>query len=303
MESEKISYSSSANLGPGYDILSLSHKAFFDKVRIETSNGSEKIMIISENTPLNPEKNTAGLSIMKIMEDKNINEKINIYIEKGIPIGLGLGSSGASSSAAVKAFNELFDLNLSNDEMVYYSMYGEIAAAGSAHPDNVSSGIYGGLTLITSVEPLNVKKIDINYDLNILLIIPEMNMNNKTMYARSLVPKTIDMADHIKNSEYLSELIYGFLKGDRDSIRYGMNDVIVEKARDSMFPYYYAIKEKAIKNNAISACISGAGPTILIFIDEYSDKNNILNDVKNIMSSVKTDYKIIETDIMEGYYE
>ncbi len=303
MESEKISYSSSANLGPGYDILSLSHKAFFDKVRIETSNGSEKIMIISENTPLNPEKNTAGLSIMKIMEDKNINEKINIYIEKGIPIGLGLGSSGASSSAAVKAFNELFDLNLSNDEMVYYSMYGEIAAAGSAHPDNVSSGIYGGLTLITSVEPLNVKKIDINYDLNILLIIPEMNMNNKTMYARSLVPKTVDMTDHIKNSEYLSELIYGFLKGDRNSIRYGMNDVIVERARSSMFPYYYAIKEKAIKNNAISACISGAGPTILIFIDEYSDKNNILNDVKNIMSSVKTDYKIIETDIMEGYYE
>ncbi len=303
MESEKISYSSSANLGPGYDILSLSHKAFFDKVRIETSNGSEKIMIISENTPLNPEKNTAGLSIMKIMEDKNINEKINIYIEKGIPIGLGLGSSGASSSAAVKAFNELFDLNLSNDEMVYYSMYGEIAAAGSAHPDNVSSGIYGGLTLITSVEPLNVKKIDINYDLNILLIIPEMNMNNKTMYARSLVPKTVDMTDHIKNSEYLSELIYGFLKGDRNSIRYGMNDVIVERARSPMFPYYYAIKEKAIKNNAISACISGAGPTILIFIDEYSDKNNILNDVKNIMSSFKTDYKIIETDIMEGYYE
>ncbi len=303
MESEKISYSSSANLGPGYDILSLSHRAFFDRVKIETSNGNERIRIISEKTPLNPEKNTAGLSIMKIMDDKNINEKINIYIEKGVPIGLGLGSSGASSSAAVKAFNELFDLNLNKDEMIYYSMYGEIAAAGSAHPDNVSSGIYGGLTLITSSDPLRVKKIDINYDLKLLLIIPDVSMYNKTRYARSLVPKQIDIRDHVKNSGYLATLIYGFTSGDRDSIRYGMNDGIVEKARSAMFSYYYDIKEKAIKNNAISVCVSGAGPTILIFIDEYSNKNNILNDIKNIMYSFKTGYKIIETDIMEGYYD
>ncbi len=303
MESEKISYSSSANLGPGYDILSLSHKAFFDKVKIETSDNNEKIKIISDKIPLDPEKNTAGLSIMKIMEDKNINEKINIYIDKGIPIGLGLGSSGASSSAAVKAFNELFDLNLNNDEMVYYSMYGEIAAAGSAHPDNVSSGIYGGLTLISSNNPVKVKKIDINYDLKLLLIIPEIDIKNKTRYARSLVPENLNIKDHVKNSGYLATLIYGFIKGDRESIRYGMNDEIVEKARKIMFPYYDNIKEKAIKNNAVSACVSGAGPTILIFIDEYSNKNNILNDIKNIMYSFKTNYKIIETDIMEGYYD
>lgn len=303
MESEKISYSSSANLGPGYDVLSLSHRAFFDKVKIETSNNNEKIKIISDKIPLDPEKNTAGLSIMKIMEDKNINEKINIYIEKGIPIGLGLGSSGASSSAAVKAFNELFDLNLNNDEMVYYSMYGEIAAAGSAHPDNVSSGIYGGLTLISSNNPVRVKKIDINYNLKLLLIIPEINIKNKTMYARSLVPENLNIKDHVKNSGYLATLIYGFINGDRESIRYGMNDEIVEKARKIMFPYYDNIKEKAIKNNAVSACVSGAGPTILIFIDEYSNKNNILKDVENIMHLFKTNYKIIETDIMEGYYD
>jgi len=240
---------------------------------------------------------------MKIMEDKNINEKINIYIDKGIPIGLGLGSSGASSSAAVKAFNELFDLNLNNDEMVYYSMYGEIAAAGSAHPDNVSSGIYGGLTLISSNNPVKVKKIDINYDLKLLLIIPEIDIKNKTMYARSLVPENLNIKEYVKNSGYLATLIYGFIKGDRESIRYGMNDEIVEKARKIMFPYYDNIKEKAIKNNAVSACVSGAGPTILIFIDEYSNKNNILKDIENIMYSFKTNYKIIETDIMEGYYD
>ena len=67
---------------------------------------------------------------MKIMEDKDIHEGIKVSIKKNVPIGLGLGSSGASSSAAVKAFNELFNLNMTKDEMVYYSMYGEIAACG-----------------------------------------------------------------------------------------------------------------------------------------------------------------------------
>ncbi|MEM0140311.1 MAG: homoserine kinase [Ferroplasma sp.] len=301
MEITKRSYSSSANLGPGYDILSLSHSAFYDSVRIEANNKNGNIKIISANTPEDPNMNTAGLSVKKIMQDRGINDGLNIYIDKGIPIGLGLGSSGASSSAAVKAFDELFDLKLSKDEMVYYSMQGEIAACGSAHPDNVSSGIYGGMTLISSNNPVKVKKIKVNYNLKLLLVIPELDLKNKTEYARSLVPKNIDMASHVKHMSYISTMIYGIMSGDRESIRLGMNDDIVETSRSPLFPYYKHVKDKAIENNAISACVSGAGPTMLILIDEYTKKNDLLAGVKNIMNSFGMVFRIIETDIMEEY--
>ena len=300
MEVTKRSYSSSANLGPGYDILSLAHMAFFDSVTLKKT-GENSIKIISDSTPENPENNSAGLGVLKILEDKGINQGLELKITKGVPIGLGLGSSGASSSAAVKAVNELLGLDMSPDEMVYYSMYGEIAACGSAHPDNVSSGIYGGLTLISSTSPVKVRKIKINYDMKLILIIPEANIKKKTQQARSMVPANISMAEHVLHSSRISTMLYGFMNGDRDAIREGMMDDIVEKSRESMFPYYREIRDKAISGNAVSSCVSGAGPSILIFTDENTKKDKIISDVKRIMDSYELKYNIKETSILEEY--
>ncbi len=302
MEVTKKSYSSSANLGPGYDILSLGHMAFFDSVAIKENN-TGKVRIISNSTPGEPDKNTAGLSVLKIMEDKGIKTGLDLTIKKGVPIGLGLGSSGASSSAAVRSVNELLNLGMGKDEMVYYSMYGEIAACGSPHPDNVSSGIYGGLTLISSISPVKVRKIDIDCNLKPVLVIPDASIKDKTRYARSIVPQSIKMQEHIIHTSRISTMLYGFMKGDRDAIREGMNDDIVEHSREALFPFYRNIKDKAIKRNAVSACISGAGPTMLIFTDDKTEKDEMFNDVKNIMEAYHTGYSIRETKILEGLDE
>lgn len=301
MEVTKRSYSSSANLGPGYDILSMAHKAFFDAVSVnKTDNG--KIKIISDSTPEEPKKNTAGLSILKLLEDKGIKCGLELKIKKGVPVGLGLGSSGASASAAVKAVNELMNLGMGMDEMVYYSMYGEIAACGSAHPDNVSSGIYGGLTLISSNSPVKVRKIELNLEAELLLVIPDQDKKEKTRYARSIVPDTIKMEEHVLHSSRISTMLYGFMKGDRDAVREGMNDDIVERSREAMFPFYRKIKENSLKRNAISACVSGAGPSILIFVDQHTAKKELINDIKDVMNLYGS-YNIKETTIQEGYDE
>ena len=300
MEVTKRSYSSSANLGPGYDILSLAHKAFFDSVTVKKTGGTG-IKIISDSTPENPENNSAGLSVLKILGDRGIKDGIEVRINKGVPIGLGLGSSGASSSASVKAVNELFELNMSSDEMVYYSMYGEIAACGSAHPDNVSSGIYGGLTLISSTSPVRVRKVKINYEMALLLIIPYSHVEKKTQQARLMVPDKISITDHVLHAARISTMLYGFMNGDRDAIREGMMDDIVEKSRETLFPYYRKIREKAISENAISVCVSGAGPSILIFTDENTKKDEIISNTGRIMKSYNVDYNIRETSILEDY--
>lgn len=109
--------SSTANLGPGFDVFGLGLDLFYDTVSISklaTKNGKIKITLENNNKiPSIAEENSASLSVLKIAQKYKIKNDLDIRITKGVPIGLGLGSSAASSAAAVTAFIELFQCKLS----------------------------------------------------------------------------------------------------------------------------------------------------------------------------------------------
>ncbi|WP_236753033.1 homoserine kinase [Acidianus sp. HS-5] len=277
MSAKAEAYSSSANLGPGFDILSMAHNAFKDIVIAKTIKEKGRIIIRSNNPkiPLDVEKNSAGLATKILLQEKGIDEGVEIEIKKGIPFGLGLGSSGASSVAAIAAINELFDLKLDEEEMVRYSMLGEQASSGSPHPDNVAASVYGGIVAVTSVSPVKVVKIPVNIDFKILLISPQGEREGKTKKAREILPNKVDLSLYVKNSRYLASLLLGFSKGDKYLIRQGLNDEIVEVAREPLYPHYRKIKEVAIQNDAIGSCVSGAGPTVLVLYDENTNVEEI----------------------------
>jgi len=98
--------SSTANLGPGFDVFGLALDAFFDEVKL--SKRKEKgIKIISKDPiPVNPTKNTAGLVVKAMLKKFKINSGIEIKIKKGVPPGYGVGSSAASAAAATVAFDK-----------------------------------------------------------------------------------------------------------------------------------------------------------------------------------------------------
>jgi len=288
-------FSSSANLGAGYDILALAHNAFEDALELQAQSSSElSIRVEGEGIPLEVEKNSASFALYELLRDFGIKAKVRVKVIKGIPAGLGLGSSGASSSAAVFGANELFNLGLSRKDLVKYAMRGEIASSGSPHPDNVSASLVGGVVSVINSNPIRVEEIPLNIDFDILLLIPVVKIEAKTKKAREMVPKQIEISKYVSNSRYLSSLILGFVKGDRELIRLGLNDDIVEKAREPLFPYYPKIKEIAILHNAIGACVSGAGPTIAVFTDYSSDKNKIIEEALTVCKAYGYDciYKI-----------
>ena len=101
-----------------------------------------------------PLANTAGAPTVKLIEDKNLGHGFELEIEKGIPIGSGLGGSAASAVASVLAANELLADKMNRDELIKYALIGETVATGAKHGDNVIPCLNGGLTLITSLEPL-----------------------------------------------------------------------------------------------------------------------------------------------------
>ncbi|MHB8359950.1 MAG: homoserine kinase [Thermoplasmataceae archaeon] len=293
---EKITvkaFSTSANLGPGYDVLALAHNAFRDDLVMEKNPNSPygSIKIIADGVPEEVEKNSAGLSLLKLFHHYGIKESVKIHIRKHVPIGAGLGGSGCSSASSVTAANELFDLGISRNELLKFAMEGESAASGSPHPDNVAASIYGNLVCVNSLNPPEAANINIGTDLGLLSIIPDVQIPGKTRIARSLVPKTLPMEDHVENSRNLSSLIAGFITGNREFIRKGMNDSLVEASRLSMFPYYTPIRESALKNNAVGVCVSGAGPTILIMYDEETNLAGVEESVGHIMNGTGLSYR------------
>ena len=112
--------SSTANLGPGFDVFGLALDAFNDKITLTKTKSGIKI-ITEDSIPTNPENNTAGLVIKNMKKKFNIKEGIEIKIKKGIPAGFGMGSSAASAAATAVAFDKLFKLKLDGNSLVEFA--------------------------------------------------------------------------------------------------------------------------------------------------------------------------------------
>lgn len=262
--------SSTANLGPGFDVFGLALNAYYDEVSIEKSGN--KIVVESEdNIPINIKENSAGLAILHLCKDYNINDGLKISIKKGVPVGYGLGSSGASAAAAVKALDALYSLNLSNEELVMYAAKGEEASAGSIHYDNVAASLLGGFVIVRS-NPLRVIKIE-PPDLTLCIAVPKIEVpKRKTQLSRSVLPEKIPLKSMVENLANASMIIAGFMLKDVGLITESIKDIIVEPARANIIKGYNEVKERALEEGALAVTISGAGPSMIAFVDNDASK-------------------------------
>ncbi len=283
-----VAYSSSANLGPGYDTLGIAHNAYYNTVSIQEAGSrvfDNPVKMEVKGLPASPYENTAGLAATELLKDFEIREKFVISIENGIPTGLGLGSSGASAAAAVESLDRILGLGLSLEQKVKYAMLGEAASSGTPHADNVAASLYGGMVLVESLDPVKVRRIRIKDDLRFLTIVPEMVIKSKTKTSRELVPSTVSLEEHVQGVRYASALISGLITGDREMIREGMNDDIVEKAREQLYPFLPDVKKVMMEYDAVGSCLSGAGPSVLAVIDENTDTQKIISMTERVVGN------------------
>ena len=299
-----LSYSSSANLGPGFDVLAVSHNAFHDRITasVGPSTARGKVKIKGMKQPRNPLHNTAGLAVTRLVEDLGLNENITLRIEKGIPPGLGLGSSGASAAAAIHAVDSLLGLELTPEEKVRYSMMGEVASSGTPHADNVAACVFGGFVIVESLFPVRVRKISVHSTFSFLTVIPHLYLKDKTRVLRELIPRTVTLEKLIENTRSVAELTAGLISGDRELVKEGMNDVIVEEVRKPKYPFYESIRHVMEEGNAAGVCISGAGPSIMAVVDERTDVRTIIKKSRAILSGFGLECDIVRSSIAGGAY-
>lgn len=257
------------NVGIGFDILGHTVEALGDTVhltrvarlgvRITAITGVETAL------PLETERNTAGQALKSLVEDQQLDFGIEMTIQKGIPLGSGLGGSAASAVAAVVAGNALLPTPLTKLQLLKYAMKGEAVASGSVHVDNIAPSLFGGLVLTVGIDHPRTKQIPVPPGIRCVLVHPHMFLSTKE--ARRILSKTVDLSDLVWQCANLAGFISACYTNDLDMIRDAFEDVVVEPQRQALIPGFKAVKQAAMAEGALGCSISGAGPTVFAWCE------------------------------------
>lgn len=266
-----------ANVSCGFDIFGFAVEAPADEV-IVTLTGKPEVVIKQitgdeGRLPLDSSRNTSGVAVQAFLREIGSNQGAEIILHKKLPLGSGMGSSAASSVAALVAINHLHNNPFTREQLLPFAMEAERIACGSAHADNVAPSLLGGFVLIRSYAPLDVTKIPTPAGLYCTLVHPHIEL--KTEDSRRVLKSAIQMKDAITQWGNIAGLVVGLMKPDYGLITRSLQDVIAEPIRSVLIPGFDSIKETAIQCGALGSGISGSGPTIFSLSTERETAERI----------------------------
>ena len=254
--------STSANVGPGYDIFAMALKDPYDDVRLTLNDsGIIKIEIIGEaqNIPCTIADNTAGLALQELIHRKNLSCGVDVQIIKKMPSGGGLGTTGASAAAAIYGMDKLLELNLSNNELIDIARMGEVASGGSPHADNVAASIMGGFVLIKSYHPIDVLKLELPEFPTVVSVIRKSQRTT-----RGFITYEIGQEKLKEQMARCSRVIHAIHTKDIQEFGSAISvDHIAEPVRGAAIPEYVETKRKALEAGAFGCTISGGGSSVI----------------------------------------
>lgn len=253
---------STSNLGPGFDAFGLALNLWneadfsFDAARTEITFegfGTAAALQRDENLILRAFRSLCA------EHGKEAPSAIRIHCRNRIPLGSGLGSSGASIAIGLTAANEALDLGLSPAELV------DLGVRIEGHPDNVAASLLGGLT-VGAVGSSDEGTLIASYaaaDWNIAVIKPHITI--LTEDARRVLPKTVPLGDAVFHIQRIPFLLSALCGGDEETLRFAARDRLHQRYRLPLIPGGGAILDAAEGAGAAAAIISGSGPSLLAF--------------------------------------
>ena len=285
-----------ANLVCGFDILGLALKEPEDIMELTLSDapGIRIRHIDGYDLPAEPEKNVAGAALLAFLQELNQDVGFDVCIDKRIKPGSGLGSSAASSAGAVIAANHLTGNTFSKEDLVRFAMNGEKVASGVKHADNIAPCIYGGITLIRSIFPLDIIELS-GPPLYVTVVHPQIEV--RTSDARQILRKEVQLKDAIRQWGNIAGLVTGFLKQDYKLIGRSLEDVIIEPVRSILIPGFDQVKKGSKEIGALGGGISGSGPSIFMLCEELKTAKEVEKLMQNVYEKVGVDFKTYVTTV------
>jgi homoserine kinase len=234
---------SSANLGPGFDVLAAALQLHLELEVVETGS-------FSVETDLQVRRDRSNLCVRAFARLHDPGD-FTFRIRSPIPLSGGLGSSAAAIVAGLMAADHLFELDA--------DVFG-LACELEGHPDNVAAAVHGGFVVCAEGR---VARFDPPAGLEAILVVPDTAV--RTAQARAAVPATVPIQDAVFNVAHASLLTLGLVQGDWDLVARALRDRLHQDARAALFPRSAALLERAPALGALGATISGAGPSVLVW--------------------------------------
>lgn len=263
-EATAFAPASSANLGPGFDLLGHSLEGWRDHATVRRIDAAEVridgIEGVITTLPARAEDNTAGAALISMRAALDLPFGFAVRLRKGIPLGSGLGGSAASAVAAVVAANALLDTPLTAEALYPFALDGEAVASGSRHGDNIAPSLLGGLVAAFHGDGVAPVRLRAPAWLHAAVVHPAVVL--ETRVARAALAEPYPIQRIVAQTHHLAALLLGLERDDEALIRRGLDDVLVEPRRAGLIPGFAAVKQAALEAGALGSSISGAGPSV-----------------------------------------
>lgn len=246
---------SSANLGPGFDVLA---GALSLTLTVEV----EETGSFAVETDLDVARDKDNL-IVRAFETLHSADDFTFRVSSEIPLTGGLGSSASAILAGVAAADHIFELG--TDLMAQ-------ATQIEGHPDNVAASLHGGFVVCAGDA---VTRIEPPAGLEAIVAFPPPGPPVPTSAARAALPPEIPMGEVVATVGNAANVVLGLERGDIDLLGRGLTDVLHQPRRAHLYPVSAALVDAARGFGAIGATISGAGPTVLIWTT-WEDTGSVL---------------------------
>ena len=234
---------SSANLGPGFDVLAVALSLHLELTVLETG----RFAVVTE---LDVPRDRSNL-VVRAFERLHPADAFEFRIASKIPLSGGLGSSAAAIVGGLLAADHLFELDA--DVLA-------LAAELEGHPDNVAAALEGGVVICAANR---VRLFDQPMGLEAALVVPSEAV--ATAEARAALPASVPLADAVFNVAHAALLVRGLSCADWELIAAGLDDRLHQPARAHLYPRSAELLERAPSFGALGATVSGAGPAVLVW--------------------------------------
>ncbi|MGA0068530.1 MAG: homoserine kinase [Miltoncostaeaceae bacterium] len=243
----------SANLGPGFDVLALALD-LANEVIIRRRPGPLEVHVEGEGAGEVPEDEGNLLCRAMLMGLSEL-DGLEITCRNRIPFGRGLGSSAAATCAGLAAANALGDLRWAPSDILARAIELE------GHGDNAAACLDGGITaLVPGPRALRVEPPD---GLALVVVIPSSRVS--TDEARGSMPAEVAVSTAAHSISGTAGLLLTLERGWVDEIPEFLEDRLHEPYRGPLCPGLDALK--AIESpGLLGVTVSGSGPSMLMWV-------------------------------------